>query len=173
MTTAGTSTSLTSRINGKKTHTHTHTVINCVLCVSLSPLSYLAKTTRVLHTSLKARSINISLYGIVNIGRDKHLDRQCYTSQRLPIICPTDTEIDWLAYIQEVTGFLEGERDYYNLRGDTGPLVYPAGFVYAYSVRLVRKAPTPDLPVQRTHMLGKMINESGTETCRSLEIEVL
>ncbi|CAM9698971.1 unnamed protein product [Ascophyllum nodosum] len=44
------------------------------------------------------------------------------------------TEIDWLAYIQEVTGFLEGERDYYNLRGDTGPLVYPAGFVYAYSL---------------------------------------
>ncbi|CAM9586182.1 unnamed protein product [Heterosigma akashiwo] len=43
------------------------------------------------------------------------------------------TEIDWVAYMQEVSGFLSGERNYYNLRGDTGPLVYPAGFVYIYS----------------------------------------
>ncbi|CAM9578312.1 unnamed protein product [Choristocarpus tenellus] len=43
------------------------------------------------------------------------------------------TEIDWLAYMQEVQGFLGGEFNYYNLRGDTGPLVYPAGFVYIYS----------------------------------------
>lgn len=43
------------------------------------------------------------------------------------------TEIDWVAYMQEVGGFLEGERDYENLKGDTGPLVYPAGFVYIYS----------------------------------------
>lgn len=45
-----------------------------------------------------------------------------------------DTEIDWVAYMQEVEGFLHGERNYFNLRGDTGPLVYPAGFVYIYSV---------------------------------------
>ncbi|KAG5514250.1 hypothetical protein RHGRI_035601 [Rhododendron griersonianum] len=32
-----------------------------------------------------------------------------------------------------VSGFLEGERDYRNLEGDTGPLVYPAGFLYIYS----------------------------------------
>ena len=44
------------------------------------------------------------------------------------------TEIDWLAYMQEVRGFLHGERDYRQLRGDTGPLVYPAGFVYLYSL---------------------------------------
>jgi alpha-1,3-mannosyltransferase len=36
--------------------------------------------------------------------------------------------------MQEVEGFLGGETDYYNLKGDTGPLVYPAGFVYLYSL---------------------------------------
>jgi alpha-1,3-mannosyltransferase len=44
------------------------------------------------------------------------------------------TEIDWIAYMQEVSGFLGGERDYRQLKGDTGPLVYPAGFVYLYSL---------------------------------------
>ncbi|KAJ3166107.1 dolichyl-P-Man:Man(5)GlcNAc(2)-PP-dolichol alpha-1,3-mannosyltransferase [Geranomyces variabilis] len=43
------------------------------------------------------------------------------------------TNIDWDAYMQEVGGFLAGERDYTKLEGDTGPLVYPAGFVYIYS----------------------------------------
>ena len=44
------------------------------------------------------------------------------------------TEIDWQAYMQEVQGFLDGERDYLKLKGDTGPLVYPAGFVYMFSL---------------------------------------
>ena len=43
------------------------------------------------------------------------------------------TEIDWVAYMQEVGGYLAGERNYLNLQGDTGPLVYPAGFVYVFS----------------------------------------
>ncbi|XP_077256309.1 uncharacterized protein LOC143894107 [Temnothorax americanus] len=43
------------------------------------------------------------------------------------------TEIDWRAYMQEVGGFLNGTTDYSKLRGDTGPLVYPAGFVYVFS----------------------------------------
>ena len=43
------------------------------------------------------------------------------------------TEIDWRAYMDEVGGYLAGERDYTKLRGDTGPLVYPAGFVYLYA----------------------------------------
>lgn len=43
------------------------------------------------------------------------------------------TKIDWDAYMSQVSGFLEGERDYTNLKGDTGPLVYPAGFLYIYS----------------------------------------
>jgi alpha-1,3-mannosyltransferase len=45
------------------------------------------------------------------------------------------TEIDWRAYMQEVAGVLEdGQLDYKLLRGDTGPLVYPAGFIYIYSI---------------------------------------
>jgi alpha-1,3-mannosyltransferase len=44
------------------------------------------------------------------------------------------TEIDWLAYMQEVEGVLNGTFDYTLLKGDTGPLVYPAGFVYIYTV---------------------------------------
>jgi alpha-1,3-mannosyltransferase len=43
-----------------------------------------------------------------------------------------DTEIDWVAYMQEVGGWVKGELDYANLRGDTGPLVYPAGFLYIF-----------------------------------------
>lgn len=44
------------------------------------------------------------------------------------------TEIDWKAYMQECEGFINGTFDYSKLRGDTGPLVYPAGFVYVYSI---------------------------------------
>ncbi|XP_053682917.1 lethal(2)neighbour of tid protein 2 [Sabethes cyaneus] len=43
------------------------------------------------------------------------------------------TEIDWKAYMQECEGFLNGTTNYALLKGDTGPLVYPAGFVYIYS----------------------------------------
>eukprot|EP01083_Nonionella_stella_P008848 25604_1 len=47
------------------------------------------------------------------------------------------TEIDWDAYMGEVgetSGFLSGVRDYVNMKGGTGPLVYPAGFVYIYAI---------------------------------------
>jgi alpha-1,3-mannosyltransferase len=44
-----------------------------------------------------------------------------------------DTEIDWTTYMQQVSLFMAGERDYTLLKGDTGPLVYPAAHVYIYS----------------------------------------
>ncbi|CCG82183.1 Dolichyl-P-Man:Man(5)GlcNAc(2)-PP-dolichyl mannosyltransferase [Taphrina deformans PYCC 5710] len=44
------------------------------------------------------------------------------------------TEIDWTAYMQQVAQFLGGERDYGLIKGQTGPLVYPAGHVYLYSL---------------------------------------
>lgn len=34
------------------------------------------------------------------------------------------TEIDWVAYMSEVEGFVNGTFNYYELKGDTGPLVY-------------------------------------------------
>ncbi|KJE91547.1 alpha-1,3-mannosyltransferase ALG3 isoform d, variant [Capsaspora owczarzaki ATCC 30864] len=34
--------------------------------------------------------------------------------------------------MDEVKGAIDGERDYTLLKGDTGPLVYPAGFVYLF-----------------------------------------
>jgi len=46
----------------------------------------------------------------------------------------TDTEIDWRAYIQQVSQYIAGERNYAKIRGDTGPLVYPAAHVYIYRV---------------------------------------
>ncbi|KAG8444985.1 hypothetical protein GDO86_009942 [Hymenochirus boettgeri] len=48
--------------------------------------------------------------------------------QRVPY-----TEIDWKAYMDEVEGVLNGTYDYTKLKGETGPLVYPAGFVYIFS----------------------------------------
>jgi len=44
------------------------------------------------------------------------------------------TEIDWVAYMQEVSGYEAGQTDYSQLRGDTGPLVYPAAFVYVFQL---------------------------------------
>ncbi|RAO69916.1 uncharacterized protein BHQ10_005928 [Talaromyces amestolkiae] len=43
------------------------------------------------------------------------------------------TEIDWTTYMQQIVLYQAGERDYTAIKGDTGPLVYPAGHVYIYS----------------------------------------
>ncbi|KAE8146233.1 glycosyltransferase [Aspergillus avenaceus] len=43
------------------------------------------------------------------------------------------TEIDWTTYMQQIALYLAGERDYTLIKGDTGPLVYPAAHVYNYA----------------------------------------
>ncbi len=55
------------------------------------------------------------------------------TLSAIALTCSLDTEIDWKAYMEEVEGFLSGERDYSKIQGNTGPLVYPAGFLYIFS----------------------------------------
>ncbi|EPX72982.1 dolichol-P-Man dependent alpha(1-3) mannosyltransferase Alg3 [Schizosaccharomyces octosporus yFS286] len=44
------------------------------------------------------------------------------------------TEIDWIAYMEQIDSFLSGERDYRSLVGSTGPLVYPGGHVLLYTL---------------------------------------
>ncbi|XP_026471452.1 lethal(2)neighbour of tid protein 2-like [Ctenocephalides felis] len=64
------------------------------------------------------------------------------------------TEIDWIAYMQECEGFLNGTLDYSQLRGDTGPLVYPAGFVYIYSILYYITAAGKDIYVGQCIFIG-------------------
>ncbi|KAG4302182.1 hypothetical protein PCK1_001454 [Pneumocystis canis] len=45
-----------------------------------------------------------------------------------------DTEIDWETYMTQVSIYLSGERNYTHIKGNTGPVVYPAGFLYLYSI---------------------------------------
>ncbi|CAG7918987.1 unnamed protein product [Penicillium olsonii] len=44
------------------------------------------------------------------------------------------TEIDWTTYMQQVSLYISGERDYPLIKGSTGPLVYPAAHVYIYTL---------------------------------------
>ncbi|KAJ5587349.1 uncharacterized protein N7459_003114 [Penicillium hispanicum] len=44
------------------------------------------------------------------------------------------TEIDWTTYMQHISLYVSGERDYLSITGSTGPLVYPAAHVYIYSL---------------------------------------
>uniref|UniRef100_A0A914HK99 dolichyl-P-Man:Man5GlcNAc2-PP-dolichol alpha-1,3-mannosyltransferase n=1 Tax=Globodera rostochiensis TaxID=31243 RepID=A0A914HK99_GLORO len=50
---------------------------------------------------------------------------------------PKDTEIDWATYMQHVEVYENGQRNYTEIRGDTGPIVdcffgYPAGHLHIY-----------------------------------------
>lgn len=55
------------------------------------------------------------------------------SSSQLMSLSTLDTEIDFSTYMQQVSIFLAGNRDYTKLTGSTGPLVYPALHVYIYS----------------------------------------
>nr|XP_048309742.1 dol-P-Man:Man(5)GlcNAc(2)-PP-Dol alpha-1,3-mannosyltransferase isoform X1 [Myodes glareolus] len=57
------------------------------------------------------------------------------------------TEIDWKAYMAQVEGVLNGTYDYTQLQGDTGPLVYPAGFVYIFMGLYYATGQGTDIPM--------------------------
>ncbi|KAL4067824.1 mannosyltransferase [Scleroderma citrinum] len=44
------------------------------------------------------------------------------------------TEIDWETYMVHIHLYLSGERDYSKITGPTGPIVYPAGYIYIYNL---------------------------------------
>lgn len=45
-----------------------------------------------------------------------------------------DTEIDWKAYMAHVYTAIYKSLDYTQYMGETGPAVYPAGYIYVYSL---------------------------------------
>lgn len=44
------------------------------------------------------------------------------------------TEIDYSTYMQQILQIEQGERDYSKIGGDTGPIVYPGGYVLIYKI---------------------------------------
>ncbi|KZP24739.1 glycosyltransferase family 58 protein [Athelia psychrophila] len=44
------------------------------------------------------------------------------------------TEIDWETYAIQTSLYISGERDYAQIKGPTGPLVYPAGHVQVFRI---------------------------------------
>ena len=57
-----------------------------------------------------------------------------FAAIRVAYTCFADTEIDFATYMAQVRTYLKGTRDYTLIEGPTGPCVYPAGHVYAYSL---------------------------------------
>lgn len=44
------------------------------------------------------------------------------------------TEIDWSTYMQQVEVYRSGNYNYAEIKGDTGPCVYPGLHLYIYSI---------------------------------------
>jgi len=76
------------------------------------------------------RSSVPSLYGRSHVS----CVRRVFGIQTQLTTVTTDTEIDWTTYMQQISLYISGERDYPLIKGSTGPLVYPAAHVYIYTL---------------------------------------
>lgn len=70
------------------------------------------------------------------------------------------TEIDWVAYMQEVDFWMDGEYDYRKIYGNTGPLVYPAGFLYLF--RFLQWITAREIPKAQIVFLGFYVLTQAT-----------
>ena len=60
---------------------------------------------------------------------------------------------------------LQGERDYQSIRGGTGPLVYPAGFLYLFSGLRAASGGGDIAAAQVCVATPRSIRQSDTEVC--------
>ena len=58
----------------------------------------------------------------------------------------------------QVSLFLGGERDYLKIEGDTGPLVYPAGFLYVFSALRIATGGGQVFPAQLLFAILYLLN---------------
>ena len=68
---------------------------------------------------------------------------------------------DWDAYMEQVAQVRGGEYDYSKLHGDTGPIVYPAGFVWLFM--LLKSIFQWDHKLYTTEYIPKNFTDIGLE----------
>ncbi|UNI13258.1 Dolichyl-P-Man:Man(5)GlcNAc(2)-PP-dolichol alpha-1,3-mannosyltransferase [Purpureocillium takamizusanense] len=100
------------------------------MCPTMSPF---ALVHPLLLGSLFRPGLSLSLFlaWVVDESLCHRVQTSRHADHALPP--PADTEIDWVAYMEQVAQYVGGERDYTRIEGGTGPLVYPAAHVYIYT----------------------------------------
>ena len=63
---------------------------------------------------------------------------------------------------------LQGERDYHNIRGGTGPLVYPAGFLYLFSGLRAASGGGDIAAAQACAILSRRTRRADSGSCKLL-----